>query len=228
MTSRRTILSTLGTSGLIALAGCLGGSQPSTDSVEGAPIPENPADRTYPEMGTDGPRITYYGNWKCPVCAEFSIGSDRVLSLGTLVEDYVNPGSLRIRYRAMAYTSSGDPFLGPDAIRAARAGLAVWNVDPARFWPYYEEIMRNQPPENEHWATTDRLLSFAEDADVDSINEVRDLLEGDAYHDAVSATTEAAQQVGVDGTPLLVVDGVVHSPFDTTRTRDALDAIASP
>lgn len=227
MTSRRAVLSTLGVSGLTALSGCLGDSRESGGPVASAPIPDNPSEWTYPMMGTEGPRITYYGNWKCPVCAEFSTGSDRVLSLGTLLEDYVDPGSIRIRYRAMAYRPNGEPFLGPDAVRAARAGLAVWNTDPDRFWPFYESVMRNQPPEDEQWATTDRILSFAGDVGVDSMEEIREALSGGAYHDAVRATTDAAQQAGVDGTPLLVVDGDVHSPFDVARTRDSLDAIAS-
>jgi predicted DsbA family dithiol-disulfide isomerase len=87
--------------------------------------------------------------------------------------------------------------------------------------------MRNQPPEDEEWAATDRLLSFAEDSGVDSLDEIRVALDGDAHHDAVTATTEAAQQVGVDGTPLLVIDSNVYTPFEESRTPDALDAIVS-
>lgn len=228
MTSRRALLSTLGVSGLTALTGCLRLSRESTGPIAEVRLPQNHSDLTYPEMGTGGPRITYYGNWKCPVCAEFSTGSDRVLSLETIVEDYVKPGSLRIRFRALAYTPSGNPFLGPDAVRAARAGLAVWDVDPDSFWAYYEMIMRNQPSEDEQWATEDRLLSFAEEAGVDSIDEIRADLEEDAYQAAVEATSDAAQEDGVDGTPLLVVGDTVHSPFDVSGTRGALDAIASP
>ncbi|MFB6110999.1 MAG: DsbA family protein [Halobacteriaceae archaeon] len=229
MHSRRQVLSGLGAAGLTALAGCLGGGGDGGGSpaVANAPIPANPGEYTYARTGTAGPTITYYGNWKCPFCAEFSNGSDRVLNLGTIVTEYVEPGALQLRFRALAYTSSGQPFLGPDAVRAARAGLAVWNLAPAQYWRYHERIMAEQPPESETWATTDRLVQFAETAGVEATEELRTAIESGEYQSAVRESAQRASTLGVDGTPYLVIDGSLYSPFRPSATRSALETLTA-
>ena len=236
--TRRAFLAGAGLAGVSALAGCLssGGSEgtpvgtPPPGAVSGASIPDDPASHDYATAGSgDSPVVTYYGNWKCPFCADFSTGeSDQpVLPLGTIVADYVEPEGCSLRYRGLAYGSNGEPFLGPDAPRATRAGLAVWTVDPERYWNYHEYVMANQPPEGETWATTDRLVSFARDAGVGSLEEVRSAIESDRFEGPVEATTEAAASAGVSGTPTLVIDGSTYSPFEPGKTREALDALTS-
>lgn len=221
-----------------ALAGCtstLGGGgaarkSPSGDPLDSpaanAPLPDDAADRTYATMGTGGAQVVYFGSWKCPFCAEFAVGSDRVFSLSTLVTDYVEPGDVQLTYRCLAYTGNGDPFLGSDAPRAARAGLSVWHRDPAAYWGYHEYVMANQPPESETWATADRLVEFAESANVTDTGAIRADIESGKYEDAVRATTSDFSEAGASGTPSLVVDGEVYSPFEPEKTRQALDALA--
>ena len=238
MNTRRRFLANAGAglAGATALSGCLGGGggadvgTPPPGAVSGAPIPDEPSSYDYATAGSgDAPVVTYYGNWKCPFCADFSTGeSDRpVLALGTVVADYVEPGDCSLRYRGLAYGSNGEPFLGPDAPRATRAGLAVWTVDPDAYWTYHEHVMANQPPEGETWATTDRLVSFARDAGVAPVEDVRSAIEDGRFEGPVGATTEAAAAAGVSGTPTLVIDGSTYSPFEPERTREALDALTS-
>jgi protein-disulfide isomerase len=178
-------------------------------------------------MGTDGPVITYYGNWKCPFCAEFSTGSDRVFPLSDLITGYVEPGELTLEYRSVAYID-GSPFLGPDAPRAARAGLSVWNHDPESYWPYHEYVMANQPPESREWATADRLVGFAESAGVEGPEGVREDVESGAYEEPVQANTDPFLAAFGDeqaGTPAVVVDGSPYSPFEPDAFRSALDSL---
>ena len=239
MNTRREFLAGAGLAGVSGLTGCLlsgGGSSgtpagtPPPGAVTGAPIPDDPSSVDYATVG-DGsePVVTYFGNWKCPFCADFATGeADRpVLPLGSIVADYVDPGGMSLRYRGLAYGSNGQPFLGPDAPRATRAGLAVWTVAPERYWNYHEHVMANQPPEDETWATTDRLVSFAEDAGVSSVDEVRSAIENGRFEERVRATTEAASAAGVSGTPTLLIDGDAYSPFEPDNTRQALDALTS-
>jgi protein-disulfide isomerase len=240
VTTRRRLLATAGLTGVAGLAGCssLGGGggsgsdsgtgTPPAGAVSDAPLPEDPASFDYATAGTgETPVVTYFGNWKCPFCADFSTGeADRaVLPLGTIVRDYVEPGDVSLRYRGLAYAGDGQPFLGPDAPRATRAGLAVWTVDAEHYWDYHEHVMANQPPEDETWATTDRLVEFAREAGVESPGNVRSAIEADRFEDRIEATTGAAGDAGVSGTPALLVDGSVHSPFEPERTRSALDSL---
>lgn len=251
-TTRRRLLAALGS--LVGTAGCLGGegatSTPTWTStptrtttptatrtrtesgpsdarvVAGAPLPEDPSQFTYASMGpADAPTVTYFGHWKCPKCAGFSTGLAEGLSLADVVTDYVRPGRIRLQFRCLAYLN-GEPVLGPDGPRAARAGLAVWTVDPADFWAYYAAVMHNQPPESRRWATAERLLHFAEISRVDDLEAVAARVDSDRYADALRATTTAAARAGIRGTPSLVAGGTVTTPANEKRARSAIESIA--
>jgi protein-disulfide isomerase len=237
MTTRRAFLTAAAGGTTVGLAGCTsilggddggggGGDPVSADGpVASAPLPDG--ESTYARMGTGGPVVTYYGNWKCPFCAEFSTGSDRVYSLGDLVGDYVEPGDLTLEHRSVAYLGD-DPFLGPDAPRAARAGLSVWNRDPETYWHYHENLMANQPPEGEQWATADRLVEFANAVEMGQPGGLRDDLDSGAYEQEVRANTDPFLNAFGDeraGTPAVVVDGTPRSPFEPEAFRNALDSL---
>lgn len=222
-----------------ALAGCtdvFGGGSPTEtaeptatvapDAVASVAIPQDTSGVTYATMGTSGPTVTYFGSWKCPFCAKFTTGSGDIVSLPRIVTDYVAPGDLRLRYRCLAYRPDGSGFLGPDAPRAAQAGLAVWNRDPGSYWRYHETVMANQPPEDETWATTDRLVQFARDAGVNDVEGVRADIQNGKYEQPVKKNTQAFTDAGAEGTPSLVVDGETYNPDDRQQTRDALDEFA--
>jgi len=169
---------------------------------------------------TDGPVITYYGNWKCPYCAQFSTGF-----LEDIVSEYVEPGDVAVEYRALTYIN-GSPFLGPDAPRASRAGLAVWNTDPSSYWRYHELVMANQPPESQQWATTEKLMRFVSEAGVSDTETVRSDIESESYSEALEATTPAANEVGISSTPALRIgDEIVNPLQDEQRVRELIEAL---
>lgn len=216
----------LATSGIVALSGCLGSERnESSNTVDGtvanAPIPSAPASFTYARTGTADQRtVTYYGNWKCPYCAEFSTGF-----LGDIIRDYVAPGDISLRFRSLSYVD-GEPFLGPDSPRAARAGLAVWNVDPETYWRYHEYVFTNQPPESETWATTDKLVAFAEEAGVTKTEQIRTKIREQAYVSATQKTSRAVVDAGVSATPALVIDGQTVNPLsDEQQTRTLIEQL---
>lgn len=223
--SRRKLLGAVGTGLTIGAAGCLGspsdisGKSVPNNVVTNAPLPSNPGEYKYAVMGkSDAPvTVTYYGNWKCPYCADFSSGF-----LKTLVSDYVQPGDIQIEYRCLAYFD-GQPFLGPDAPRAGRAGLAVWNLDPEKYWTFHEYIFKHQPPESQRWATTDALVGAMEAVGVSGVGQARKWLNGDKFQSALEKTADRASQLGISGTPHLVVDGSVVSPFKKQQTRQAIE-----
>ncbi|MFC4986771.1 DsbA family protein [Saliphagus infecundisoli] len=166
--------------------------------------------------------MTYYGNWKCPYCADFSTGF-----LGDIVTDYVEPGDISLQFRSLAYID-GEPFLGSDAPRAAQAGLAAWNVDPETYWRYHEYVFANQPPESETWATTDKLVSFAEEAGVTETGQFRTKIQEQAYESPIRETSQAAADAGISGTPALIIDGEMVNPLsDEQRIRTFIEQLAN-
>ncbi|WP_435346632.1 DsbA family protein [Haloarchaeobius sp. HRN-SO-5] len=192
--------------------------EPPEVSYAGVPVPDG--ESQYARMGHDDASVTatLYGNWKCPYTREFVL-----TDLPTVVERYVEPGQVALEFRAVAYRS-GEPFLGPDAPRAARAGLAVWDVDPASFWSYFSYVFGNQPQERYEWAQPSLLLRFAESSGVSSRRTVRQRLTNGSYDDPVRRTVTAAAERGVWSVPRVAVDGRVTAPtVDFEETLSQLD-----
>lgn len=188
------------------------------------PLPDRPGDYEYAVMGDpDGtPTATVVGNWKCPYTQAFV----RNL-LPELVEEYVTAGEAAIEYRTLAYMD-GEPFLGPDAPRAARAGLAAWNVDPAAYWAYFAYVFDNQPPEEKAWAQPRILERFAEAADVGPVEQFRQGFASDAYAPVVESTTARSRELGIQAIPRVVANGTVTAPtVDADRTRRQFERLVS-
>jgi protein-disulfide isomerase len=208
--------------GTLAAIEFLGGEDP-TAAAE-SPVPPSPEEYTYARAATadigSEQTITYYGNWKCGYCADFSTGF-----LGDLVEEYVTPGDIAIRFRHIARLN-GDPFLGPDAVAAGHAGLAVWERVPEKYWAYHDHVLQNQPSERREWATADRLASFAEAVGIDQTDAIRSAVRENRYADALSQTSTDASDLGVTGTPTLDIDGTTVNPLeDRERTRSLIEDV---
>lgn len=188
--------------------------------VVGARTPPNPSNYPYATMGAGNApvNVEFFGSWKCPFTREFVRQR-----FGDIVERYVQPGDVQITFRALAY-QNGEPFLGQDAPRATRAGLAVWNADPQSFWEYFATVFASQPPERAAWATEEQLVAFVEAAGVDGVERVRSEIASNERSSRVRATTSAAADRGIDTIPRLVIDGEVYAPnLEWEAVLDALD-----
>ncbi|MFC5970514.1 DsbA family protein [Halomarina salina] len=228
MTStRRRFLLAGGAVAATGLTGCLSsGSADLPDdvpdtAVTNAPVPNSPGDYDYATMGSgDNPTVVYFGDWKCPHCATFSTNV-----LPTIVSEFVEPGDLDLRFRAWNIFQNDD-------VRAARAGLGVWNVDPATYWTFHEYVMANQAgPHSQEWATTDWLTTAAEKVGVSDVDAVRSQIENEQFGSLFSDSQNAARQFGLQGTPGLIVDGqrvrAMESEALPESTRNALEQFAS-
>ena len=181
-------------------------------------VPSDPGSYDYARMGSDdaATTATLYGNWKCPYTREFV-----VQQLGKVVEKFVKPGDVALEFRALSYLD-GEPFLGDDAPRAARAGLEIWESDPERYWSYFASVFTNQPPERYAWATTDRLGRFADAADVDGVDLEKAMLNG-AHRKTVRRTTDAAGERDVATVPRIATAEKVTAPtVDFEKTKKQL------
>lgn len=187
------------------------------------PTPSDPSASRYATMQAraDAPAATVLGNWKCPYTSEFV----REL-LPELVEEYVVPGDVAVEFRSVAYVD-GDPFLGPDAPRATRAGLAAWTTDPDAYWQYFAHVFGNQPDEDEAWAQPDVLARFATEAGVQPVDRFETQLAGSTHRDAVRETAEQFQELGEDAVPRVVTGDRVTAPtVNREPTREQFRRLA--
>lgn len=181
-----------------------------------------PKETTYARMGEDdAPVATLYGNWKCPYTREFVVNQ-----MPGLVEEFVQPGRLRLEFRSLAYRN-GSPYLGPDAPRATRAGLAVWHLDPASYWTYFAYVFANQPAEKHAWAQPSLLERFAEAAGVSSPSAIERRSAPGNYEDLLGRSVDDAAALGIGTVPRIAVDDTVTAPtIDPESTREQLERAA--
>jgi protein-disulfide isomerase len=150
--------------------------------------------------------ITEYGDLRCPVCRDYA---EQVVP--TLVADLVRTGRAKLRLRVW-------PILGPDSIAAAHAAHAAAQQDA--LWMYSHIWYANQGPESEEYATAEyvRRIAVAAGLDLERFDADR---AGAAADAAWQAVDEAAQDLGLQGTPGLVIDGP-----GGTRTFDTVPEAA--
>lgn len=215
---RRYFLVAGGATGVAAIAG--GGAVLASRSGGLLSNEANPVEEyEYARIGPDDPAatITYFGSYKCGHCADFNAGMFQ-----DLYAEYVEPGDLAIRYRNLSYFG-GDPFLGGDAPNPGHAGLAVYNNEPEAYLDYHDYIFENH---GTRW-NVDRLVDGAREVGVSDPSVVRTAVEQRQYVNALEATDEEAQQIGVDATPSLVIEGTVITPAPGEVRPLIEDAIAS-
>lgn len=238
--SRRGLLAASG-GALATLAGCAGlGSSSNTASpttsdpsstlpASTIPLPATPSKHEYATMGHDSApvSVTYLGNWKCPYCDQF----EEQGYWPTLISKYVKTGKIQLTYRALAYGPNGKkPFLGPDAVRAARAGLDIWHTAPQQYWLYHAYLFANQPSEKKRWATTRHLLNDASQVGLSkqTRSHLKSVLQGSTYEQALQQTVHYTDQLKVTGTPTLVINNsTTVNPLNTGKLKNALSAALS-
>lgn len=187
------------------------------------PVPSAPSNHRYATMQAraDAPTATVYGSWKCPYTREFVRNG-----FPELVAEFVAPGDVAVEFRSVAYADD-EPFLGPDAPRATRGGLAAWNVDPASYWQYFATVFANQPAEDVAWAQPDVLARFATAADVQSVDRFEASLTGSTHGDAVRETAARFRELGADAVPRVVTDDGVTAPtVNPESTREQFRRLA--
>lgn len=138
-------------------------------------------------------KLIEYADLQCPFCAEFAADVTP-----ELIEGPVADGEASLEYRNWV-------IIGPDSIDAATAALAAGEQD--RLWQFVDAFYRRQGAENSGYVTDDFLLGIAEDAGVPDIEQWQSDRRDPALESELRAVGREAQQLGLTGTPSVVVEG---------------------
>ena len=134
-----------------------------------------------------------YSEFQCPFCGKFARDTEP-----TLVEKYVEDGTLRIEWRDF-------PYLGPESSIAAEAGRAA--AAQGKFWEFEEAMYADQQPPNSGKVDEDYLVGVAEQIGLD-VEQFRTDLSSEAAKQGVATDFAEGQAIGVTGTPAFVINGV--------------------
>ncbi len=156
-----------------------------------------------------------YSEFQCPFCGKFARDTEP-----TLIDKYVDDGTLRIEWRDF-------PYLGPESGTAAEAGRAA--AAQGKFWEFHDAMYAHQLPPNSGKLDEDYLAGVAEKVGLD-VDRFRADMSSKATRQAIATDFTEGQAIGVTGTPAFVINGVPvigaqpTEVFETTIERAAAEA----
>jgi protein-disulfide isomerase len=137
--------------------------------------------------------VVEYGDYQCPACGRFA---ETVKP--QIVEEFVNSGQVRFVFRSFQ-------FIGEESQWAAEAAECA--NEQGKFWDYYEKLYSSQVGENAGAFNKENLEGFAAELGLQT-EQFNQCLASDKYTEKVKSETLEAQNLGLRGTPALLVNGI--------------------
>ncbi|EMA36845.1 DsbA family protein [Halobiforma nitratireducens] len=216
--TRRAFLGTSAAVGSGAIAGCLGGDDPSEPSE--SPAEDDPEPPEPPVIGDPEADVTVvvYEDFACPACQAFKLNVFPALG-----EQYLEPGSVRYEHRDFPVIGSSWSWELPSAARE----VFETEGDNA-FWAFTSRVYEHQGS-----YSYEIVEDIADEVGADGAD-VREAAEEDRHRSAIEAQRSYGRANGISGTPTVVVDGDPVEFYDSEtqtfsemafeETADAIDA----
>lgn len=145
-------------------------------------------------LGDPNAEITLleFGDYQCHFCnVHFHNTEHRIL------ENYVSTGKVKIIFQDFT-------IIGPDSVNAAHGSHCA--NDQGKFWEYHDILYNNWTGENNGWASSDNLLRFAQEIDLD-VDRWSDCMINAVHSQIIANSSKQAQDLGLTGTPAFFVIG---------------------
>ena len=138
--------------------------------------------------------IVEFADYQCPGCGAFALSVKPQIDLM-----YVQTGKAKFVYYDFPLISiHGHSFL------AARAGRCA--ADQDKFWEYQDQLFRNQANWAADQAPMGKFLDYAGAVEMDE-DAFEGCVKSDRHADVVSANMRLAYELGIDGTPTVMISG---------------------
>jgi len=167
--------------------------------------------------------IAEFADYQCPGCGAFTLTVKPQLD-----RNYVQTGKAKLVYYDFPLIS-----IHPYSFLAARAGRCA--NDQGKFWEFQQVIFRNQSTWTTKTSVEGYFVDYAVEAGADE-GVFEACLKSDAHADVVSANLRLAQELGLDGTPTVMISmgrgmarRLMNFDYETISTAvDALIAESAP
>jgi protein-disulfide isomerase len=144
--------------------------------------------------------MTYYGDYECPVCQDFTLNG----GFGQLVSNDVRAGKVKVVYRSFCTATCGSP--DPNVFNTQQvAGLAAGKQN--LFWQYTEMFYREQGTEDSGYVTEQYLQGLARQIPALQFASWMTARNDPNLTAQVGSDQASARQLGVSGTPTLIFSG---------------------
>ena len=138
-----------------------------------------------------------FGDFQCSHCAQFALGIGKQIK-----KDFVDTGRIRFVFRHF-------PFIGEESFRAAEATECA--ADQNKFWEFHDIVFENWKGVNEGHFSDDNLKLFAGVLQLDR-GAFDTCLDSRKYLGKVESDLRRGEQLGVQGTPTLFLNGEMLTP----------------
>lgn len=136
--------------------------------------------------------IAEFGDFMCPLCRDFDLTIKP-----RLISKYVDTGKAKFIFYDFPLVS-----IHPNSFIAARAARCAEDQD--KFWAYQNVVYRNQLQWSERKSPTEYLLAYGDSVGLDN-EKFSACVKSSAHADLVSAELRLAEDLGLDGTPTVMV-----------------------
>ncbi|MCE2506097.1 MAG: DsbA family protein [Nitrosopumilaceae archaeon] len=164
--------------------------------------PEGPAkvtmstflDNGSPILGDSNAPITLveFGDYQCHYCNVFFHSTE-----GDVLKNYVETGKVKMIFKDYN-------IIGPDSINASHGAHCA--NDQGLFWEYHDILYNNWTGENNGWASSENLLMFAQEIELDVNIWSECMINGD-HSQTIVASNDDARILELTGTPAFFVIG---------------------
>jgi protein-disulfide isomerase len=157
-------------------------------------------------------KVDAYEDFRCSACLYYS---DTFLP--QIIQNYVETGKVYYTYHFFIVIDGND---GTNASSQA-ANAALCASEQNRFWDYHATLYANQISESASLFTDDRLVKMAQNLNLD-MTAFNQCFKAKKYAGIIDQDIARAQNLGLTGTPTILVNGKVISNFSSTaQTIDA-------
>jgi protein-disulfide isomerase len=183
------------------------------------------ATQTWPQAdGTAlGPKtakvlVQEFADFQCPICGEYFRSVEP-----QIIKDYVASGKIRYEFHDFIVIDSNVG--GSESRHAAEASQCA--NEQGHFWDYHNMLYSNQQGEGSGTFADRRLKAFAAGLGLDSAK-FDACFDAHRYSSAVDADIALGNQMGVNGTPTVFLNGVmvdISVALNYTALQQKIDAL---
>jgi protein-disulfide isomerase len=144
-------------------------------------------------------KVEVYLDYMCPYCGQFERAN------GDEIDRLIGDGTARLYLYPLAFLDemSGETRY---STRAANAAATVYDQAPDKLLPFNNALFAYQPPEGSTGLSDDQIVGLAGLAGVPKA--VSDDFDERVFQPWVAASTQAAFDAGLGGTPTVKINGV--------------------
>lgn len=160
-------------------------------------------------------RIDVFEDFQCPACKRFTEQVEH-----QVIAELVQTGKAYYVFHNYAFLDRDS--VTKESQRAALASLCA--NEQGRFWEYHDMLFANWNGENQGAFNDSRLSAFAATLKLDTQAFDACMSEG-RYVDEVNASLDKGNQMGVQGTPSVFVNGTIVNPGHVPSFDDIAAAV---